>query len=212
MHLEVGMTHRIILASASPRRAQLLTQLGVCFDVLPQAIDETPQSGESATELSLRLAHEKAQSALADAGDDGALVLGSDTVVDVDDTLLGKPVNGEDAVRMLLQLSGRIHRVCTVVSVASRESSASRLSETRVQFREITDSEAHTYWTTGEPKGKAGGYAIQGRGAVFVESISGSYSGVMGLPLFETAALLAEFGVPLWLSSAAVGEKDDAQS
>ena len=206
------MTHRIILASASPRRAQLLTQLGVCFDVLPQAIDETPQSGESAPELSLRLAYEKAQSALADAGDDGALVLGSDTVVDVDDTLLGKPVNGEDAVRMLLQLSGRIHRVCTVVSVASRESSASRLSETRVRFREITDSEAHAYWNTGEPKGKAGGYAIQGRGAVFVESISGSYSGVMGLPLFETAALLAEFGVPLWLSSAAVGEKDDAQS
>ena len=206
------MTHRIILASASPRRAQLLTQLGVCFDMLPQAIDETPQRGESAPELSLRLAHEKAQSALADAGDDGALVLGSDTVVDVDDTLLGKPVNGEDAVRMLLQLSGRIHRVCTVVSVASRESSASRLSETRVRFREITDSEAHTYWNTGEPKGKAGGYAIQGRGAVFVESISGSYSGVMGLPLFETAALLAEFGVPLWLSPAAVGEKDDAQS
>ena len=128
------------------------------------------------------------------------------------DTLLGKPVNGEDAVRMLLQLSGRIHRVCTVVSVASRESSASRLSETRVRFREITDSEAHAYWNTGEPKGKAGGYAIQGRGAVFVESISGSYSGVMGLPLFETAALLAEFGVPLWLSPAAVGEKDDAQS
>ena len=138
------MTHRIILASASPRRAQLLTQLGVCFDMLPQAIDETPQSGESATELSLRLAHEKAQSALADAGDGGALVLGSDTVVDVDDTLLGKPVNGEDAVSMLLQLSGRIHRVCTAVSLASRESSASRLSETRVRFREITDSEAHT--------------------------------------------------------------------
>ena len=206
------MTHRIILASASPRRAQLLTQLGVCFDVLPQAIDETPQSGESAPELSLRLANEKAQSALADAGDDGALVLGSDTVVDVDSTLLGKPVNGEDAVRMLLQLSGRIHRVCTVVSVASRESSASRLSETRVRFREITDSEAHTYWTTGEPKGKAGGYAIQGRGAVFVESISGSYSGVMGLPLFETAALLAEFAVLPWQSPAAVGEKGVAQS
>ena len=112
------MTHRIILASASPRRAQLLTQLGVCFDMLPQAIDETPQSGESATELSLRLAHEKAQSALADAGDGGALVLGSDTVVDVDDTLLGKPVNGEDAVSMLLQLSGRIHRVCTAVSLS----------------------------------------------------------------------------------------------
>ena len=206
------MIHRVILASASPRRAQLLKQLGVCFDVLPQAIDEAPQSGESSTELSLRLAREKAQSALAEVADAGVLVLGSDTVVDVDDTLLGKPVDGEDAVRMLVQLSGRIHRVCTAVSVASKDSSASRLSETKVRFREITDSEANAYWNTGEPKGKAGGYAIQGQGAVFVESISGSYSGVMGLPLFETAALLAEFGVPLWLSSAAVGEKDDAQS
>ena len=129
-----------------------------------------------------------------------------------DDTLLGKPVNGEDAVSMLLQLSGRIHRVCTAVSLASRESSASRLSETKVRFREITDSEAHAYWNTGEPKGKAGGYAIQGRGAVFVESISGSYSGVMGLPLFETAALLAEFAVLPWQSPAAVGEKGVAQS
>jgi len=206
------MTHRVILASASPRRAQLLTQLGVCFDVLPQAIDEAPKGGEGATELSLRLAHEKAQSALAEVGDAGALVLGSDTVVDVDDMLLGKPVDGEDAVRMLVQLSGRIHRVCTAVSVASKNSSASRLSETKVRFREITDSEANAYWNTGEPKGKAGGYAIQGQGAVFVESISGSYSGVMGLPLFETAALLAEFGVPLWRSPAAVGEKGDAQS
>ena len=206
------MTHRVILASASPRRAELLAQLGVCFDVLPQAIDETPESGEKATELSLRLADAKAQSALESAGDAAVLVLGSDTVVSVDDVLLGKPVSADDAVRMLVQLSGRIHRVCTAVSLASRESSASGLSETRVRFREITDSEAHTYWNTGEPKGKAGGYAIQGRGAVFVESISGSYSGVMGLPLFETAALLAEFGVPLWLSPAAVGEKDDAQS
>ena len=205
------MTHRVILASASPRRAELLAQLGVCFDVLPQAIDETPKSGEKATELSLRLADAKAQSALESAGDAAVLVLGSDTVVSVDDMLLGKPVSADDAVQMLVQLSGRIHRVCTAVSLASRESSASGLSETRVRFREITDSEAHAYWSTGEPKGKAGGYAIQGRGAVFVESISGSYSGVMGLPLFETAALLAEFGVPLWLPSAAVGEKDDAQ-
>lgn len=206
------MTHRVILASASPRRAQLLTQLGVFFDVLPQAIDETPKSGESAIELSLRLAQEKAQSALAETGDARVLVLGSDTVVDVDDTLLGKPVNGEDAIRMLVQLSDRIHRVCTAVSLTSRDSSASRLSETKVRFREITESEARAYWNTGEPNGKAGGYAIQGLGAVFVESISGSYSGVMGLPLFETAALLAEFGMPLWQSPAAIGEKGDEQS
>ena len=206
------MTHRVILASASPRRAELLAQLGVCFDVLPQAIDETPKSGEKATELSLRLADAKAQSALESAGDAAVLVLGSDTVVSVDDMLLGKPVSADDAARMLVQLSGRIHRVCTAVSLASRESSASRLSETKVRFREITDSEAHAYWNTGEPKGKAGGYAIQGRGAVFVESISGSYSGVMGLPLFETAALLAEFAVLPWQSPAAVGEKGVAQS
>jgi len=180
--------------------------------VLPQAIDETPRSGESAIELSLRLAQEKAQSAFADAGDARVLVLGSDTVVDVDDTLLGKPVNGEDAIRMLVQLSGRIHRVCTAVSLTSRGSSASRLSETKVRFREITESEARAYWNTGEPNGKAGGYAIQGLGAVFVESISGSYSGVMGLPLFETAALLAEFGMPLWQLPAAICEKGDAQS
>ena len=201
------MTHRVILASASPRRAKLLAQLGICFDVLPQAVDETPQRGERASELSLRLACAKAQSALESTGDAAVLVLGSDTVVSVDDILLGKPVSVEDAVRMLGQLSGRIHRVCTAVSLASRDSSASVLCETKVQFREITDSEARAYWNTGEAEGKAGGYAIQGFGAVFVESISGSYSGVMGLPLFETAALLVEFGVPLWQLPAAVCEK-----
>ena len=205
------MIHRVILASASTRRAELLGQLGVCFDVLPQAIDETPQSGERATELSLRLACAKAQSALESAGDAGVLVLGSDTVVSVDDTLLGKPVSVEDAVRMLVQLSGRIHRVCTAVSLASRDSSASLLCETKVQFRQITESEARAYWNTGEPEGKAGGYAIQGFGAVFVESISGSYSGVMGLPLFETAALLIEFGVPLWQLPAAICKKGDVK-
>ncbi|MEC8453957.1 MAG: Maf family protein [Pseudomonadota bacterium] len=205
------MTHRVILASASPRRAELLAQLGVCFDVLPQAIDETPKSGEKATELSLRLADAKAQSALERAGDASVLVLGSDTVVSVDDMLLGKPVSADDAVRMLVQLSGRIHRVCTAVSLASRESSASLLCETKVQFRQITESEARAYWNTGEAEGKAGGYAIQGFGAVFVESISGSYSGVMGLPLFETAALLVEFGVPFWQLPAAVCENDGAK-
>ena len=193
------MTHRIILASASPRRAQLLTQLGVCFDVLPQAIDETPQSGESAPELSLRLAHEKAQSALADAGDDGRW-FSVQTPWWMSIHAVGKAGQrrrcGKDAASAFRPDPPGLH----CCQRGSRESSASRLSETRVRFREITDSEAHAYWNTGEPKGKAGGYAIQGRGAVFVESISGSYSGVMGLPLFETAALLAEFGVPLWLS------------
>ena len=201
------MTHRLILASASPRRAELLAQLGVCFNVLPQAIDETPQNGERATELSLRLACAKAQSALENAGDAGVLVLGSDTVVSVDDMLLGKPISVEDEVRMLVQLSGRVHRVCTAVSLASTDYSASLLCETKVRFRQITESEARAYWNTGEAEGKAGGYAIQGFGAAFVESISGSYSGVMGLPLFETAALLVKLGVPLWQLPAAACEK-----
>ncbi|MBG11402.1 MAG: septum formation protein Maf [Gammaproteobacteria bacterium] len=198
------MTNKVILASASPRRAQLLEQIGINFEVLPQTIDETPQIGESAPDLALRLAHEKAQSALECTDKPNPLALGSDTVVVIDDTLLGKPISGIDAVRMLTQLSGRVHRVCTAVSLASRDSFAARLSETKVQFRQIPESEALAYWNTGEPIGKAGGYAIQGFGAAFVESISGSYSGVMGLPLFETSALLVEFGVPVWKSSAAI--------
>ena len=198
------MTNKVILASASPRRVQLLEQIGVSFEVRPQTIDETPQIGESASNLVLRLAHEKAQSALECSNKPNPLALGSDTVVVVEDMLLGKPVSGIDSVRMLTQLSGRVHRVCTAVSLASRDAFAARLSETKVRFRQISESEAFAYWNTGEPMGKAGGYAIQGFGASFVESICGSYSGVMGLPLFETTALLVEFGVPVWKSSAAI--------
>jgi len=198
------MENKVILASSSPRRAQLLEQIGISFEVLPQAVDETPQTGESGPELALRLAHEKAQSAIECAGKPNSLALGSDTVVVVGDMLLDKPLSSNDALRMLMQLSGRVHRVCTAVSLASKNTFAARLSETKVKFRQIPESEARAYWQTGEPSGKAGGYAIQGFGAAFVESISGSYSGVMGLPLFETAALLAEFGVPVWKSSVAI--------
>ena len=187
----------LILASASPRRAQLLEQIGVTFAQAPQEIDETPAAGESAEALAERLALEKARAAYAVQDQSGCIVLGSDTVVVAGGAILGKPEHADDALRMLALLSNRSHRVCTAVSLVSGNRSASRLSVTEVSFREIELKEAQAYWETGEPQGKAGAYAIQGLGAVFVEQISGSYSGVMGLPLYETAQLLAEFGIPI---------------
>ena len=187
----------LILASASPRRAQLLEQIGVTFAQAPQEIDETPAAGESAEALAERLALKKARAAYAVQEQSGCIVLGSDTVVVAGDAILGKPEHADDALRMLTLLSNRRHRVCTAVSLVSGNRSASRLSVTGVSFREIKLKEAQAYWETGEPHGKAGAYAIQGLGAVFIEQISGSYSGVMGLPLYETAQLLAEFGIPI---------------
>jgi len=187
----------LILASASPRRAQLLEQIGVTFAQAPQEIDETPAAGESAEALAERLALKKARAAYAVQEQSGCIVLGSDTVVVAGDAILGKPEHADDALRMLALLSNRRHRVCTAVSLVSGNRSASRLSVTEVSFREIKLKEAQAYWETGEPHGKAGAYAIQGLGAVFIAQISGSYSGVMGLPLYETAQLLAEFGIPI---------------
>ena len=187
----------LILASASPRRAQLLKQIGVTFARAPQEIDETPAAGESAEALAERLALKKARAAYAVQEQSGCIVLGSDTVIVAGDDILGKPEHADDALRMLALLSNRRHRVCTAVSLVSGNRSASRLSVTEVSFREIKLKEAQAYWETGEPHGKAGAYAIQGLGAVFIEQISGSYSGVMGLPLYETAQLLAEFGIPI---------------
>ena len=193
----------LILASASPRRAQLLAQIGVTFAQAPQEIDETPAKGESAMALAQRLALEKARAAYAAQDQSDFIVLGSDTVVVTGDAILGKPENADDALHMLALLSNRSHRVCTGVSLVSGNRSASRLSVTEVSFREIELKEAQAYWETGEPQGKAGAYAIQGLGAVFVEQISGSYSGVMGLPLYETAQLLDEFGMPIFSPSGA---------
>ena len=187
----------LILASASPRRAQLLEQIGVTFAQAPQEIDETPAAGESAEALAERLALKKARAAYAVQEQSGCIVLGSDTVIVAGDAILGKPEHADDALRMLALLSNRRHRVCTAVSLVSGNRSASRLSVTEVSFREIKLKEAQAYWETGEPHGKAGAYAIQGLGAVFIAQISGSYSGVMGLPLYETAQLLAEFGIPI---------------
>ncbi len=181
----------ILLASASPRRRELLLQLGVPHEVLAVDVDESALAGESAQHLVTRLARTKALAGLRRDGGARA-VLGADTVVVVDDLVCGKPVDRADALRMLDLLAGRRHRVMTAVAIAARGNSqvVEALSCTDVTLRAIGSAEAAAYWDSGEPAGKAGGYAIQGRGAQFIEHISGSYSGVMGLPLYETAQLL----------------------
>ena len=191
----------IILASASSRRQELLTQIGVRFTVCSQYIDESIRIGELANDYVSRMAQEKANSALSalcvtkDSSD--TLVLAADTSVVCDATVLGKPVDEADAVDMLRRLSGREHRVLSAVTLSTQDKQRTVLSESRVTFCEISIEEAQQYYRSGEPLGKAGAYAIQGYAAVFVEQLVGSYSGVMGLPLFETAQLLAEFSVPM---------------
>ncbi|MCG8415707.1 MAG: Maf family nucleotide pyrophosphatase, partial [Pseudomonadales bacterium] len=188
----------LVLASASPRRSELLRQIGVEFEVLPQDIDESALAGETPELLVVRLSQQKAQAALTRCSND-VVVLGSDTVVVLGEDILGKPRSAQEAESMLLKLAAKEHLVLTAVSVAKQGHQSTVLSKSTVRFRDIKKQEARAYWQSGEPEGKAGGYAIQGLGAVFVQSISGSYSGVMGLPLFETAQLLKEFDVPCWL-------------
>lgn len=199
MAITVADTASLILASASPRRLELLRQIGVICRLAPQDIDESPHAGESANALVSRLAREKAAAALQQFADEpGAIILASDTIVVVDDEVLGKPEDQEHARKMLAQLSGRSHRVLTAVTVAGHARQASCVSSSSVTFRAISEAEISRYWQTGEPCGKAGGYAIQGLGAIFVQDLQGSYSAVMGLPLYETAQLLAEFDISCW--------------
>jgi len=166
-------------------------------------IDETVLAGESAVDYVVRMARAKARTVPAHGA--ALPVLAADTTVVIDARICGKPAHAEDGIAMLLQLSGRTHQVLTAVALASAGELHHRLSRSEVRFRHLTLAEAIAYWNTGEPRDKAGGYAVQGHGAVFVEHLSGSYSGVMGLPLFETAELLAAAGVSYWLDSAAAG-------
>lgn len=186
---------RILLASASPRRSQLLDQIDVPHRVAPSAVDETRKAGESAEAYVGRLALSKAKAGWLLNRQDESVVLGADTVVVIDQAVLGKPDTPAAAEHMLSQLSGRTHRVLTAVALIQGTRSALNMSETEIRFRTITPEECRRYVATGESRDKAGAYAIQGRGAVFVAHLSGSYSGVMGLPLFETAALLKQFDV-----------------
>ena len=189
------MTRRLILASASPQRAKLLDQLGVAHTAIAADIDETPQPGESAEALAERLARGKAQALAERYGEDA--VLGSDTVVALGDRLYGKPADAADAEWMLASLAGTTHRVVSGVALCVGGRCVSRISTSTVTMRETTAAERAAYIASGEPMGKAGGYAIQGRGAIFIARLDGSYSSVMGLPLFETAALLDEAGFDL---------------
>jgi len=186
----------LVLASASPRRLELLAQVGLAPDLIdPAEIDETPLPGETARLLALRLARAKAAAVAARRA--GAFVLAADTVVAVGRRLLGKPDDAAHAARMLALLSGRAHRVLTAVAVASPlGQSAARLSETRIRFKRLTASEIDGYLQSGEWAGKAGAYGVQGRAGAFVIAINGSYTGVVGLPLYETRALLTGLGFP----------------
>lgn len=189
------------LASASPRRRELLLQIGVPHVRVEASIDERVLPGETPAAYVERLARAKAAAGLA-ALDGRGCVLGADTAVVLGERILGKPEGRADGLAMLAALSGRSHEVLTAVAVADATRCAARVVRSRVHFRPIAAGEAEAYWDTGEPQDKAGGYAIQGLAAIFVERLEGSYSAVVGLPLAETAALLAGFGIACWQSVA----------
>jgi septum formation protein len=185
----------IVLASASPRRSALLTQIGVAHTVRAADVDESALAGESPGALVRRLAQAKAMGGGSPV--QTLPVLGADTIVVLDDVVFGKPRDRADGMRMLLALGGHTHHVLTAVALAmpGARQVAVALSDTAVTMRAIAPAEAAAYWDSGEPFGKAGGYAIQGSGACFIAHIDGSYSGVMGLPLYETAQLLQSHGI-----------------
>lgn len=190
------MSRPLVLASASPRRRELLAQLGVEFLIVAVDIDESPRPGETPRDLVLRLARGKAEAAQ-DQAPPGHWMLGADTVVAVGGEILGKPVDAAEAAAMLQRLSGRAHTVYSGLALA-RTGFATRSAavRTRVWMRDITSDEIAGYLATGEPLGKAGAYAIQGRAAAFVRCLAGSYSNVVGLPLFELDAMLRELPDP----------------
>ncbi len=182
----------ILLASSSPRRAELLRQIGVAFEVFPVDIDESPGPGEGAEAYVLRMAQSKAAAALEQLADSASRrpVLAADTTIAIDDDIIGKPSEQLPCYEILDRLSGRAHQVLSAVALASDAGIDWRLSRNRVQFRRLETAEIEAYCATDEPRDKAGAYAIQGVAAIFVERLEGSYSSVMGLPLFETAELL----------------------
>ena len=182
------------LASSSPRRRDILTAMGVSFSHAGVDIDETPGSGERVADMVLRLTRAKAI-ASEQRGDLAMPVLAADTAVALGGRIFGKPGSKEQALEMLSSLSGNVHQVLTAVALLAGGRLETAISVTQVTFREIHPDEALAYWQSGEPLGKAGGYAIQGSGGIFVESLSGSYSGVVGLPVFETAKLLQVAGI-----------------
>ena len=187
----------IYLASRSPRRAELLTQIGLEFQTISIDVDESLKKRESAIEFVERLAREKAIAGHQLALSKHIPVVGSDTCICLDKQIIGKPLDKLHAKQILQKLSGRRHEVLTAVAVVNESKLVSKVQTSSVSMRNITEQEIDAYLNTGEPMDKAGAYAIQGVGALFVKSISGSYSGIMGLPLFETAKILQEFEIAI---------------
>ena len=199
---------QIILASASPRRRELLQQIGVQFRVVVSNSEETPAPGEAAVDYVRRVALAKARAVWQRLPPDArSPVLGADTEVVLDGAVLGKPADRNAGLAMLERLSGRTHEVLSAVALVYGDAEALRVSRSVVGFRPTTRQEREAYWNSGEPTGKAGGYAVQGLGAVFINRLDGSYSGVMGLPIFETAELLREFGVEVMQSGSRESKK-----
>ncbi len=187
---------QIVLASASPQRHALLRQIGVRHTVQPVDVDESVREGDTPSEYVRRLALAKARVRRMNClGDANLPVLGADTAVVVHERILGKPKNRESGIEMLKFLSGREHKVMSAVALVDTNTELVRLQVSCVRFRTLSHEECEQYWASGEPAGKAGAYAIQGRAAAFVVHLAGSYSGVVGLPLFETAELLRERGI-----------------
>ncbi|MDD2159197.1 Maf family protein [Pseudomonas sp. MIL19] len=191
----------LYLASGSPRRRELLTQIGVSYLTLSAPVDENTLPDEPPIAYVERLARAKAQAGLATLGDTHeAVVLGADTAVVLDGRVLGKPADRDEALATLSALSGRSHDVLTAVALVSPGRVVARVVTSQVTFRALSQAEIDAYWASGEPQDKAGCYGIQGLAAVFVSQLHGSYSAVVGLPLCETAGLLAEFAIPCWQS------------
>lgn len=184
----------ICLASASPRRSQLLAQIGVPHCVRPAAVDESVRPGEAPEAYVERLARDKAEALWQQSRGERIPVLGADTAVVIEGGILGKPESRDAGLAMLHRLAGRTHRVCTAVALAHAGGTDVRLSVSEVTFRDLAPAECEAYLDSGEPFDKAGGYAVQGLAAVFITRIAGSYSGIMGLPLAETAELLGRLG------------------
>jgi septum formation protein len=187
------MQPQIILASASPRRSELLKQIGISHRIMAVDIDETPFANESPLAYVERVAAEKSAACQA-LLNDNLPVLSADTSVICDGEIMGKPIDLEHAISMLSRLSGRSHQVYSAVSLRG-DNHWQALSISQVKFKPLSNEEIVAYWQTGEPCDKAGAYAIQGLASTFIESITGSFSGVMGLPLYETAQLLAKQGI-----------------
>ncbi len=191
----------LYLASQSPRRRELLQQIGVAHQVVNAEVTEVPRTQESPSNYVQRLAREKAEAGLASVKHLALApkpVLGADTIVVINNEILEKPQSPEHAAEMLRKLAGATHQVMTAVAMVTDEKCEIKLSVTDVVFRALSEQEIAAYWVSGEPRDKAGGYAIQGLGAVFVQQIRGSYTGVVGLPIEQTVLLLDDFAVPYW--------------